>query len=140
MEATNPPVAASRHPNTWCAQRTKTDSSTDSTLSVIWGCAGFEDRIREAERWYRELLREMEAVTEGVDRQAGLVHVRFGRINAGISFKQPLTRLASASECASLPTSSIVRNAFENDAASAASVERKGGRTPLRCSHEAEFH
>lgn len=46
------------------AQRTKTDASTRTTLSVIWGCAGFEDRVREAVRWYRELLAEMGATTE----------------------------------------------------------------------------
>ena len=38
------------------AQRTKTSAHTRTTLSVIWGCAGFETRLTEAERWYRELL------------------------------------------------------------------------------------
>lgn len=46
------------------AQRTKTDAGTRSTLSVIWGCAGFENRVRVAVRWYRELLAEMGATTE----------------------------------------------------------------------------
>jgi len=30
---------------------------------VLWGCAGFEDRLREAERWYRALLGEAGATT-----------------------------------------------------------------------------
>ena len=38
------------------AQRTKTSADTRTTLSVIWGCAGFEARLAETERWYRELL------------------------------------------------------------------------------------
>ena len=50
------------------AQRTKTDAQTTSTLSVIWGCAGFEERLRQAERWYRELLAGMLAGTEPVHR------------------------------------------------------------------------
>jgi DNA/RNA-binding domain of Phe-tRNA-synthetase-like protein len=40
------------------AQRTKTRAETTRTLSVLWGCAGFEDRLRDAERWYRALLAE----------------------------------------------------------------------------------
>ena len=38
------------------AQRMKTRDETVSTLSVIWGCAGFDERLRDAERWYRALL------------------------------------------------------------------------------------
>ncbi len=38
------------------SQRTKTHAATTGTLSVIWGCAGFEDRLAGAVRWYRELL------------------------------------------------------------------------------------
>jgi DNA/RNA-binding domain of Phe-tRNA-synthetase-like protein len=49
------------------AQRTKTGSDTRSTLSVIWGCAGFEDRLRQTEHWYRTLLAEMGATTEVVE-------------------------------------------------------------------------
>jgi DNA/RNA-binding domain of Phe-tRNA-synthetase-like protein len=45
------------------AQRTKTDAETRHTLSVIWGCAGFEERLRATERWYRELLEEARAAT-----------------------------------------------------------------------------
>ena len=45
------------------AQRTKTHDETRSTLSVIWGCAGFERRLEDAERWYRELLESSGATT-----------------------------------------------------------------------------
>lgn len=48
------------------AQRTKTHAGTRTTLSVIWGCAGFEERLRAAERWYRALLERMGARTEDV--------------------------------------------------------------------------
>jgi DNA/RNA-binding domain of Phe-tRNA-synthetase-like protein len=46
------------------AQRTKTRAESTATLSVIWGCAGFEDRLRETERWYRALLADAGAATE----------------------------------------------------------------------------
>jgi hypothetical protein len=36
------------------------------TLSVIWGCVGFEDRLRDAERWYRALLESTGATTRRV--------------------------------------------------------------------------
>jgi len=49
------------------SQRTKTNADTRSTLSVIWGCAGFEARLAETERWYRELLAQVGATTEPVD-------------------------------------------------------------------------
>jgi DNA/RNA-binding domain of Phe-tRNA-synthetase-like protein len=45
------------------AQRTKTRPETRRTLSVIWGCAGFEERLGNTERWYRELLEDMSAPT-----------------------------------------------------------------------------
>ena len=48
------------------AQRTKTTADTRSTLSVIWGCAGFEERLEKTERWYRELLAQVGATTEHV--------------------------------------------------------------------------
>jgi DNA/RNA-binding domain of Phe-tRNA-synthetase-like protein len=48
------------------AQRTKTTSDTRETLSVIWGCAGFEARLGETERWYRALLEHAGAATESV--------------------------------------------------------------------------
>jgi DNA/RNA-binding domain of Phe-tRNA-synthetase-like protein len=38
------------------AQRTKTRAETTRTLSVVWGVAGHEERLRAAERWYRALL------------------------------------------------------------------------------------
>jgi DNA/RNA-binding domain of Phe-tRNA-synthetase-like protein len=48
------------------AQRTKTQDETRATLSVVWGCAGFEARLREAERWYRSLLESTGATTRAV--------------------------------------------------------------------------
>ena len=48
------------------SQRTKTRADTRSTLSVIWGCAGFEERLSSAERWYRALLGALGATTEAV--------------------------------------------------------------------------
>ena len=38
------------------SQRTKTHAETVRTLSVIWGCAGFEDELDAAYDWYGELL------------------------------------------------------------------------------------
>jgi len=49
------------------SQRTKTNADTRSTLSVIWGCAGFEERLAETERWYRDLLAQVGATIELVD-------------------------------------------------------------------------
>ena len=48
------------------SHRTKTRDETRATLSVVWGCAGFERRLEEAERWYRELLEASGASTEPV--------------------------------------------------------------------------
>lgn len=48
------------------AQRTKTGSTTTSTLSVIWGSIGHEARLRKAERWYRDLLENTGAATQPV--------------------------------------------------------------------------
>jgi DNA/RNA-binding domain of Phe-tRNA-synthetase-like protein len=45
------------------SQRTKTTADTRETLSVIWGCAAFEERLRDTERWYRSLLEEAGAKT-----------------------------------------------------------------------------
>jgi DNA/RNA-binding domain of Phe-tRNA-synthetase-like protein len=45
------------------AQRTKTRDETRITLSIIWGCAGFEARLLDAERWYRSLLESTGATT-----------------------------------------------------------------------------
>jgi DNA/RNA-binding domain of Phe-tRNA-synthetase-like protein len=46
------------------AQRTKTHDGTRRTLSVLWGVAAHEDRLRQAIRWYRDLLGRAAAVTE----------------------------------------------------------------------------
>lgn len=40
------------------AQRTKTTPDTTRTLSLVWGCAGHEERLDAAVRWYRSLLVE----------------------------------------------------------------------------------
>jgi DNA/RNA-binding domain of Phe-tRNA-synthetase-like protein len=52
------------------AQRTKTNADTQRTLSVIWGCAGFDERLEETERWYRALLAQVGATTEHVAQRA----------------------------------------------------------------------
>ncbi len=52
------------------AQRTKTRAETRRTLSVIWGCAGFESRLRDADRWYKALLGSAGATTEAVSSAA----------------------------------------------------------------------
>jgi DNA/RNA-binding domain of Phe-tRNA-synthetase-like protein len=49
------------------AERTKTNADTRATLSVIWGCVGFEDRLQKTEEWYRALLAEVGATTERVE-------------------------------------------------------------------------
>lgn len=49
------------------AQRTKTRNETRATLSVVWGCVGFESRLRDAEAWYRALLESAGATTRAVD-------------------------------------------------------------------------
>jgi len=48
------------------AQRTKTDAGTTRTLTIIWGAAGFEDRLADAVGWYREMLERVGAVTADV--------------------------------------------------------------------------
>jgi DNA/RNA-binding domain of Phe-tRNA-synthetase-like protein len=45
------------------AQRTKTDSQTIETLTVIWGAKALPDRAAKAETWYRQLLEQIGAVT-----------------------------------------------------------------------------
>lgn len=45
------------------AQRTKTDAMTTRTLSIVWGCAGHEDRLRAVTRWYRDMLEDAGART-----------------------------------------------------------------------------
>jgi len=48
------------------AQRTKTDAATHETLTVIWGVNTLGQRARDAEKWYRELLSQTDAVTADV--------------------------------------------------------------------------
>lgn len=48
------------------AQRTKTHAGTRRTLSVVWGCAGFEERVAATVRWYREMLDATGATTADV--------------------------------------------------------------------------
>lgn len=48
------------------SQRTKTSPETRRTLSIVWGVAGHEERLRAAARWYRELLTRAGAATESV--------------------------------------------------------------------------
>ena len=48
------------------SQRTKTHAGTARALSLIWGCAGHERRLYDAERWYRDLLASAGATTETV--------------------------------------------------------------------------
>jgi DNA/RNA-binding domain of Phe-tRNA-synthetase-like protein len=48
------------------SHRTKTRGETRATLSVVWGCVGFERRLEDAERWYRALLESSGATTSPV--------------------------------------------------------------------------
>ena len=48
------------------SQRTKTSEHTRETLSVIWGCAGFESQLEAAPSWYHELLHRSGAATHPV--------------------------------------------------------------------------
>ena len=43
------------------SQRTKTNDATRQTLSVIWGCALFQDQLDAALIWYGELLQRLNA-------------------------------------------------------------------------------
>jgi DNA/RNA-binding domain of Phe-tRNA-synthetase-like protein len=38
------------------SQRTKTTDDTRRTVSVVWGCAGFESQLAAALDWYQALL------------------------------------------------------------------------------------
>lgn len=49
------------------AQRTKTSPATTRTLSVVWGCADFEERLEATVRWYRELLARAGADSAAVE-------------------------------------------------------------------------
>jgi DNA/RNA-binding domain of Phe-tRNA-synthetase-like protein len=48
------------------AQRTKTDTETTQTLSVIWGTNALPDRAAKAEAWYRQLLHQLGTSTMDV--------------------------------------------------------------------------
>jgi DNA/RNA-binding domain of Phe-tRNA-synthetase-like protein len=48
------------------AQRTKTTDATRRTLSVVWATKELPGRAADAARWYRGLLEEQGAGTEGV--------------------------------------------------------------------------
>ncbi|HET9439873.1 MAG TPA: phenylalanine--tRNA ligase beta subunit-related protein [Longimicrobiales bacterium] len=48
------------------SQRSKTDDDTVRTLSVVWGCAGFEDELTKARNWYEELLQRAGATIHDV--------------------------------------------------------------------------
>lgn len=56
------------------AQRTKTRHETQATLSVVWGCAGFEARLRDTTQWYRGLLASTGATTQDVATAKGEAH------------------------------------------------------------------
>ena len=56
------------------SHRTKTRDETRATLSVVWGCAGFEPRLEVAERWYRDLLESSGASTTRVPVPATAEH------------------------------------------------------------------
>jgi len=49
------------------AQRTKTNEETTRTLTVIWGVAGYEDRLATAVAWYQEILGKMGTAVEAVE-------------------------------------------------------------------------
>lgn len=46
------------------AQRTKTSSATQRTLSVMWGTNQFVEQCDAAERWYHELVKSLGAQVE----------------------------------------------------------------------------
>jgi DNA/RNA-binding domain of Phe-tRNA-synthetase-like protein len=48
------------------SQRTKTRAETLRTLSVIWGCAGFEDALDAAYEWYAALLARIARESGGI--------------------------------------------------------------------------
>lgn len=54
------------------AQRAKTDAATRSTLTVIWGCQSFADHVQATQRWYRQMLGELGAVTEDIPLRPAL--------------------------------------------------------------------
>lgn len=50
------------------AQRTKTDTGTTRTLTVLWGSTALPGRAARAEAWYRELLQRHGATTQDAER------------------------------------------------------------------------
>ncbi|MBI5481028.1 MAG: hypothetical protein HY906_19375 [Deltaproteobacteria bacterium] len=48
------------------AQRTKTSPATRATLSLVWGARALGDRTARTVAWYREVLEQAGATTEGV--------------------------------------------------------------------------
>jgi DNA/RNA-binding domain of Phe-tRNA-synthetase-like protein len=52
------------------AQRSKTDTETRRTLTVIWGTTELPGQAARAERWYRELLERLGATTQNVKIEA----------------------------------------------------------------------
>ena len=46
------------------AQRTKTTDDTRATLTVVWGVAGYEQRVAAVVQWYRELVARLGGSTE----------------------------------------------------------------------------
>ena len=52
------------------SQRTKTHDDTRMTLSIMWGCSGLEQRLADAEGWYRRLLESGGASTASVAPEA----------------------------------------------------------------------
>jgi len=50
------------------AQRTKTGDETRRTLSLVWGTVALLGRAAQTETWYRTLLEQQGAATEGVPR------------------------------------------------------------------------
>ncbi len=48
------------------AQRVKTRADTTDTLTIVWGVAGFEERIEQTVDWYRALLEKVGATSRTV--------------------------------------------------------------------------
>lgn len=48
------------------AQRTKTSPETRRTLSLIWGTVDLPGRAEQTDAWYRALLEQQGAMTEGI--------------------------------------------------------------------------
>jgi DNA/RNA-binding domain of Phe-tRNA-synthetase-like protein len=48
------------------SQRTKTRAETLRTLTVVWGCAGFEEPLQDAYDWYAEILARIGRETQQI--------------------------------------------------------------------------